>query len=94
MQGPITNDKVRTFKDINKREIAYLVPIVIMMFWMGIYPKPFLRKMDSSVTHLLNRVNKKEMYSSQVPKKQDLPITIDDLKAQEKNKEKEETIDE
>jgi NADH-quinone oxidoreductase subunit M len=60
MQGPITNEKILSFKDINKREIAYLVPIVIMMFWMGIYPKPFLRKMDSSVTHLLNRVNKRE----------------------------------
>ncbi len=94
MQGPITNDKVRTFKDINKREIAYFIPIVIMMFWMGVYPKPFLRKMDSSVTHLLNRVNKKEMYSSQVPKKQDVPITIDDLQAQEKNEKKEGTLDE
>jgi NADH-quinone oxidoreductase subunit M len=90
MHGPITNNKILTFKDINKREIAYLVPIVIMMFWMGIYPKPFLRKMDSSVTHLLNRVNKKESSLSQTQIKQELPIEIENVTAQEKNKEKEE----
>jgi NADH-quinone oxidoreductase subunit M len=90
MHGPITNNKILTFKDINKREIAYLVPIVIMMFWMGIYPKPFLRKMDSSVTHLLNRINKKEVSVSQAQKKQELPIEIENVTAQEKNKEKEE----
>lgn len=60
MHGPIKNDKVRTFKDMNLREIAYLAPIVIMMFWMGIYPDAFLRKMDSSVVHLLNRVKNRQ----------------------------------
>jgi NADH-quinone oxidoreductase subunit M len=90
MHGPITNNKILTFKDLNKREIAYLVPIVIMMFWMGIYPKPFLRKMDSSVTHLLNRVNKKEVSVSQAQKKQELPVEIEKVTTQEMNKEKEE----
>ncbi|MFQ6038270.1 MAG: NuoM family protein, partial [Candidatus Aminicenantales bacterium] len=60
MQGPITNEKVATFKDLNLREIVYLVPIVIMMFWMGIYPHTFLRKMDVSVTALLERVKTKQ----------------------------------
>ncbi|MBN1222389.1 MAG: NADH-quinone oxidoreductase subunit M, partial [Candidatus Aminicenantes bacterium] len=49
MHGPITNEKISSFPDIKKREILYLVPIVIMMFWMGIYPQTFLRKMDASV---------------------------------------------
>jgi NADH-quinone oxidoreductase subunit M len=60
MQGPITNEKILSFKDVNKREIAFLLPIIILMFWMGIYPKPFLRKMDASVTHLLNKVSHRE----------------------------------
>ncbi|MFZ2053700.1 MAG: NADH-quinone oxidoreductase subunit M [Candidatus Aminicenantales bacterium] len=60
MHGPITNDTVRSLKDMNKREIAYFVPIVIMMFWMGIYPQTFLRKMDSSVAKLLDRVHNQE----------------------------------
>ena len=61
MQGPITNDRVRSFKDLNIREIIYLAPIVILMFWMGIYPQTFLRKMDVSVTNLLNQINRKEV---------------------------------
>ncbi len=90
MQGPITNNKILSFKDVNKREIAYLVPIVIMMFWMGIYPKPFLRKMDSSVTHLLNRFNNQKAYFSKVEKKQELVKKTENQTTEEKNKEKEE----
>jgi len=75
MQGPITNEKILSFKDVNKREIAFLVPIIIMMFWMGIYPKPFLRKMDASVTHLLDRVHKREeIFTKTKEVKDPLPI--------------------
>jgi NADH-quinone oxidoreductase subunit M len=45
---------------MNKRELGYLVPIIIMMFWMGIYPQTFLRKMDASVSRLLDRVHNRE----------------------------------
>lgn len=90
MQGPITNDKIFSFKDLNLREIAYLVPIVIMMFWMGIYPKPFLRKMDTSVTHLLNKVSHRERVFLNVKKDKDLASEIKKAIEKEKNKEKEE----
>jgi len=60
MHGPITNEKIRSFKDMNQRELGYLLPIVIMMFWMGIYPQTFLRKMDASVSRLVDRVHNRE----------------------------------
>jgi len=60
MHGPIANEKIRSFKDMNKRELGYLIPIVIMMFWMGVYPQTFLRKMDASVSRLLDRVHNRE----------------------------------
>ncbi len=90
MHGPITNEKVETFKDLNKREIAYLVPIVIMMFWMGIFPNMFLRKMDSSVSHLLTMVNTKKATVSQTLKNPDVLVKIDDQTPEEQNKDKEE----
>jgi hypothetical protein len=31
-----------------------------MMFWMGIYPQTFLRKIDSSVAFLVNRIHNRE----------------------------------
>jgi len=77
MQGPITNEKVFSFKDLRVREIVYLAPIVVMMFWMGIYPQTFLRKMDVSVTHLLNQVKKKEAIFTKAQKeKETLPPSI------------------
>ena len=44
---------------MNKREWAILLPIVVMIFWIGIYPNSFLRKMDASVNHLLKQVGEK-----------------------------------
>jgi NADH-quinone oxidoreductase subunit M len=77
MQGPITNNKILSFKDLNIREIVYLAPILIMMFWMGIYPQTFLRKMDVSVTNLLNQVNKREViFTKAKEKNQRLPAYI------------------
>ncbi|MCJ7680079.1 MAG: NADH-quinone oxidoreductase subunit M, partial [Candidatus Aminicenantes bacterium] len=65
MHGPITNDKILKFPDLSAREIIQFVPIIVMMFWMGIYPKTFLRKMDVSVTHLLDTIKKKEVIFAQ-----------------------------
>ncbi len=65
MHGPITNEKIRSFKDLNKREMIFLIPILILMFWMGIFPKTFLRKMDTSINHLLNQIKKREIVQLQ-----------------------------
>ncbi len=67
MQGPITNEKILSFKDLSLREIVVFVPIVILMFWMGLYPGTFLRKMDTSVQHLINQVKNRETYFSRAP---------------------------
>jgi len=90
MQGPIKNEKILSFKDVNKREIAYLVPIIIMMFWMGIYPTPFLKRMDNYVNELLNKVNKEERILIRTEKDNKLLFKIENLPNKEKNKEKEE----
>jgi len=84
MHGPIKNEKVRTFKDMNIREVAYLVPIVIMMFWMGIYPETFLRKMDSSVVHLLNRVKNRQRVFVQETKSTGVRLAVAESAAREK----------
>jgi NADH-quinone oxidoreductase subunit M len=76
MQGPITNDRVRSFKDLNLREIIYLTPIVFLMFWMGIYPQTFLRKMDVSVSNLLNQVKRKEAIFTEAKKENNPPTYI------------------
>ncbi|HMN67907.1 MAG TPA: NADH-quinone oxidoreductase subunit M [Bdellovibrionales bacterium] len=39
--------------DINGREIAVLVPLVILVFWMGLFPSDFLNWSKASLEHLV-----------------------------------------
>lgn len=52
-----TNPKMSGLSDIDAREIMALLPMVILIFWIGIYPNTFLGYMHASVGHLLERVN-------------------------------------
>ena len=52
-----TNQKVLGLKDMDGREILTLLPLVVLIFWIGIYPNAFLGFMHESVRHLLERVN-------------------------------------
>jgi len=40
--GKVTNEENQHLKDLNARELATLVPLVALCFWIGVYPKPFL----------------------------------------------------
>jgi NADH-quinone oxidoreductase subunit M len=42
--------------DLNAREIAILVPLVVAILWLGIFPRPFLDRMEPSVRNLLEEV--------------------------------------
>ncbi|OGP33925.1 MAG: NADH dehydrogenase [Deltaproteobacteria bacterium GWC2_65_14] len=59
MFGPITNEKNRHLPDMKAREVAYILPILLFVFWIGIYPQTFLRKMDGSVEALVLRIETK-----------------------------------
>ena len=51
--GPITNEENRFIPDIAWNEVAAMVPLVVLMVWIGLYPNVFLRKMSPSVQQLL-----------------------------------------
>ena len=42
--------------DLNAREIATLVPLVVLCFWIGVYPKPFADVMNPTIQELLRHV--------------------------------------
>jgi NADH-quinone oxidoreductase subunit M len=42
--------------DLNRRELAMLVPLIAAIIWLGVYPAPVLRRMEGSAQLLVNRV--------------------------------------
>ncbi|MDD1751195.1 MAG: NADH-quinone oxidoreductase subunit M [Methanothrix sp.] len=55
----LDKDVNRQLPDLSGREIAVLVPLVVVMVWIGVYPKPFLDRMETSVTALIQTVDQK-----------------------------------
>jgi NADH-quinone oxidoreductase subunit M len=54
--GKVTNEKNRLLPDCNWREKIMLISIVLVILWMGIYPQPFLRRLDLNVARVVQRV--------------------------------------
>jgi NADH-quinone oxidoreductase subunit M len=53
MFGKITKPENENLKDLNLREKLVLIPLIIAIFWIGIYPKPFFSRMEPSVKSLI-----------------------------------------
>jgi NADH-quinone oxidoreductase subunit M len=51
--GPVDKDENRVLLDLNWREVLVLVPLLILIFWIGLYPSPFFNLMDASVEKLV-----------------------------------------
>jgi NADH-quinone oxidoreductase subunit M len=54
--GKMTKVPLYNIKDLSLREIVVLAPLVILIFWMGLYPSPFLEILHVSVNNLIDRV--------------------------------------
>jgi len=67
MFGPLENPANRTLKDLSPREILVFAPILVMVFVMGLYPRPFLSRMEPSVQAYLARMHQKMAVSAQPP---------------------------
>lgn len=75
MYGSITKEENKNLRDMTAREYAYLVPIIVFIVWIGVYPKPFLDKMDVSVQHLLEVMSQQRTVMLDVPEHSELRAT-------------------
>jgi len=53
--GEIRNERNANLLDLAGRERVMLIPLLVLMVWMGVYSNHFLRPMDASVTKLINQ---------------------------------------
>lgn len=57
--GPLDNEENKKLKDLNTRETWSLIPLVAIVIWLGVYPKPVLTPIDNSVKALLSFMDEK-----------------------------------
>lgn len=57
--GEVTHEENATLKDLNGRELSALLPLVVVVIWLGVYPKPVLEPIDRSVGVLLELMGQK-----------------------------------
>jgi NADH-quinone oxidoreductase subunit M len=56
MFGELEHQENRNLPDLNWREIATFVPLIILAFWIGLYPKVFLDYLHEPVNQIVERV--------------------------------------
>jgi NADH-quinone oxidoreductase subunit M len=59
--GTVTNPKNEKLHDLTPREVATFVPLVIMAFWIGLFPKPFFQILEQPVNHLVATVHRESL---------------------------------
>jgi len=56
MFGKLENPLNKVLPDLNLREVATFVPLIILAFWIGIYPSFFTKYLDEPVNAIVERV--------------------------------------
>jgi NADH-quinone oxidoreductase subunit M len=56
--NPLDKPENEHVPDLNRRELAMLVPLIAAIIWLGVYPAPVLRRMEGSAQLLVNRVER------------------------------------
>jgi len=73
MFGPVKHDQNKKLKDLNLREVGLLIPLVILMVWIGIRPVDYMQYTEPTVNSLIDDATKKQMAIRQHSKVEDLP---------------------
>jgi NADH-quinone oxidoreductase subunit M len=54
--NPLDKPENEHIPDLNRRELAVMIPLVAAIIWLGVYPKPVLTRMEASATKLVEHV--------------------------------------
>jgi len=64
--GKIVHDSVKSMPDMNYRELAYFVPLIVLVLWMGLYPVPVLDMLHATVSHLVDQVSTSKLPAAEL----------------------------
>jgi NADH-quinone oxidoreductase subunit M len=66
--GNIDNPKNEKLTDMNGREWAYMLPLVILSLWIGVYPSPFIKYIQQPVDAVVRQVRPDYPIPGQTPR--------------------------
>src|SRR5579862_4771261 len=55
--GTVTNPKNEKLHDLTPREVLTFAPLLVMAFWIGLYPKPFFQILEQPVNQIVQNVH-------------------------------------
>jgi len=55
--NPLDKPENEHIPDLNRRELAVMIPLIACIVWLGVYPAPVLRRMENAATRFVSRVN-------------------------------------
>jgi NADH-quinone oxidoreductase subunit M len=57
--NPLDKQENEKLTDLTPRELAVLIPLLACIVWIGVYPKPFLTRMEPAARQLIEQVRAK-----------------------------------
>ena len=55
--GPVTSEENERIRDLGPRELAMLAPLLLLIVGMGVYPEPFLERINPSAEKVVRQLN-------------------------------------
>ena len=74
--GEITNEKNKLLPDLSIREWAYMMPLVVVSLWIGMYPSPFLRYIEKPVNAVVKQIKPDYPIPGEQPAVTSTPVQI------------------
>jgi NADH-quinone oxidoreductase subunit M len=65
--NPLDKPENEGMKDLNRRELAIMIPLVACIVWLGVYPAPVLRRMEGAATKFVVNVTMRQQQSLEDP---------------------------
>lgn len=62
--GEANTEAAKVLPDLSNRELATVIPLAILVLWIGLYPGPLMEMMDASVTHLVSQMGEVQIAQS------------------------------
>jgi NADH-quinone oxidoreductase subunit M len=66
MFGELKNPKNAELKDLSSREVVLMLPLLLFVFWIGVYPNTFFDKMNPAIEQLIQQVKGRQIQALQI----------------------------